>query len=167
LNTLEESLACPEGIADVSVVVVACFDNPLKEYSIAFLGDALAQKRRVVIPVSSIIGAYHIATRYLKVSKLAVKKVLVSLLATKSPALYTRITPELADDAIEYAAYYNIESWDGYLISLAKSLGTSIIYSLDRQLSKVKEIKMVNPFPEDVVKQYNDFMKEALKRKSS
>jgi hypothetical protein len=26
-------LACPEGIADVSVVVVACFENPLKEYS--------------------------------------------------------------------------------------------------------------------------------------
>jgi hypothetical protein len=74
LNTLEESLACPEGIADVSVVVVAGFDNPLKEYSIAFLSDALAQKRRVVIPVSTIMGAYHIATRCLKVSKLAVKR---------------------------------------------------------------------------------------------
>jgi hypothetical protein len=49
LNTLEESLACPEGIADVSVVVVAGFDNPLKEYSIAFLSDALAQSLQLYI----------------------------------------------------------------------------------------------------------------------
>ncbi|GEM_PF-6952604 len=45
------------------------FDNPLKEYSITFLYDVLTQKRRIAIPISSIIGAYHIATRYLKVSR--------------------------------------------------------------------------------------------------
>lgn len=164
MNTREESSAYPEGVADVSIIVVACFDNPLKEHSIAFLSEVLTQKKRVVLPVSSIMGAYHIATRYLKLSKISVKKILEGLLATRSPALYPRITPELAIDAIEYATYYNIESWDGYLISLARSLGTTILYSLDKQLSKVKEIKVVNPFPEEAVKQYHEFMEKTLKQ---
>ncbi len=160
---LEESLAYPEGVADVSIIAVACFENPLKDHSIAFLSDVLTQKKRVVLPVSSVVGAYHIATRYLKVSKVSAKKVLEGLLATKSPALYPRITPELAIDALDYATYYNIESWDGYLISLARSLGTTILYSLDKQLSKVNEIRVVNPFPEEAVKQYHEFMEKTLK----
>jgi len=162
LNTLKESLAYPEGVADVSVIVVVCFENPLKEHGIAFLSDALTQKRRVVIPIPAIMGAYHIATRYLKVSKLSVKKVLEGLLNTRSPALYPQITTELASNAIEYATYYNIESWDGYLISLAKSLGASTLYSLDKQLSKVKEINVINPFPEEAVKKYHEFLKKTL-----
>lgn len=83
---------------------------------------------------SSIMGAYHIATRYLKLSKISVKKILEGLLGYKIPSANPRITPELAIDAIEYATCYNIESWDGYLISLARSLGTTILYSLDKQL---------------------------------
>ncbi|MEM2417067.1 MAG: PIN domain-containing protein [Nitrososphaerota archaeon] len=160
MNMLKESLAYPEGVVDVSIVVVTCFDNPLKEYSITFLYDVLTQKRRAALPISSIIGAYHIATRYLKVSRISVKKILESLLAIKSLAFYPQITTQLAIDALEYATYYNIESWDGYLISLAKSLGTSIIYSLDKELEKVKEITVVNPFPEEAVKQYHEFMKK-------
>lgn len=163
MNTLKESSVCPEGVADVSIIVVSCFENPLKEHGIAFLRDVLTQKKHVVIPISSIIGAYQIAARYLKVSNISVKKVLDGLLATRSPALYPQITFELASNALEYATYYNIESWDGYLISLAKSLGTSTLYSLDKQLSKVKEISVVNPFPEEAVKKYHGFMRKALK----
>jgi hypothetical protein len=52
-----------------------CFNNPLKEYGITFLYDILIpKKRRIAIPISSIIGAYHIATRYLKVSSFSIKK---------------------------------------------------------------------------------------------
>jgi predicted nucleic acid-binding protein len=160
---LKGNLAYPEGILDVSIIVVICFDNPLKEHGINFIHDVLIQKKHVALPVSSIIGAYHIATRYLKVSKISAKKVLVGLLVTRSPALYPSIAPELAIDALEYATYYNVESWDGYLISLARSLGTSIIYSLDKELAKVKEVSVVNPFPEEAVKQYHEFIKKVLK----
>jgi len=162
VNTPEESLAYPEGVADVSIIVVVCFENPLKEHGIAFLSDALARKRRVIIPIAAVIGAYHIATRYLKVSRLSVKKVLEGLLTTRSPALYPQITTELASNALEYATYYNIESWDGYLLSLAKSLGASTLYSLDKQLSKAKEISVINPFPEEAVKKYHEFLKKTL-----
>ncbi len=118
----------------------------------------------MILPVPSIIGAYHIATRYLKASRIHVKRILEGLLATRSPALYPQITPELASNAIEYATYYNIESWDGYLIALAKSLGTSAIYSLDKQLSKVKDVNVISPFPEEKLEEYHEFLKKTLKR---
>ena len=162
MNTLDESLVYPEGVADVSIIIVVCFENPLREQGISFLSDVLAQKRRVIIPISAIICAYHIATTYLKASKIPVKKVLDGILATRSPALYPQITTDLASSALEYAAYYKIESWDGYLISLAKSLGTSTLYSMDKQLSKIKEINVINPFPEETVKKYHEFLKKAL-----
>ncbi|MEM2843715.1 MAG: type II toxin-antitoxin system VapC family toxin [Candidatus Bathyarchaeia archaeon] len=157
---LKENLVYPEGLVDVSIIAIVCFDNPLKEYAITFLSEALTQKKRIVIPVSSIIGAYHITTRYLKASKISVKNVLEKLLATRSPAFYPQISPELALEALEYATYYNIESWDGYLISTARNLKASIIYSLDKELEKVKEVTIVNPFPEEAVKQYHEFMKK-------
>ncbi|MEM3621595.1 MAG: hypothetical protein QXU33_03245 [Candidatus Methanomethyliaceae archaeon] len=56
------------------MIVVVCFENPLKEHGISFMSDVLTQKRRVIIPTSSVIGAYHIAIRHLGVPKLAVKK---------------------------------------------------------------------------------------------
>lgn len=163
MNMLKESLAFPEGVVDASVIVIVCFENPLKEYGVSFLSDVLTLKKHAIIPTSSIMGAYHMATRYLKVSKILVKRVLERLLATKSPAFYPQIAPELVADALEYATYYSIESWDGYLISLARSLGTSTLYSLDKQLSKVKDVNVVIPFPEEAVKQYHDFLKKNLK----
>ena len=152
---------------DVSVIVVACFDNPLKEHSVSFLSDVLARRKRVALPVSSMMGAYHIATRYLRVAKISAKKVLGGILATRSPALYPQITPDLAIDALEYATYYDIESWDGYLVSLAGSLGTTIVYSLDKELAKTKEITVINPFPEEAVEQYHEFMRKTLDTSAS
>ncbi len=158
-----ESLAYPEGVVDVSIIVPTCFENPLKESSVNFLSEVLLQKRRAALPVTAVLGAYHIATRYLRIPKLSVKKVMQGILTTSSPALYPHVTPEIVEDALDYAAAYNIESWDGYLISLTKSLGSTIIYTLDTELSKVKEITVVNPFPQEKVKQYHQFLRKKLR----
>ena len=155
-------MAYSEGVVDVSIIVPTCFENPLKEDSIRFLSDVLLQKRRIAIPVTAVIGAYHIATRYLRIPRLAVKKVMQGILASKSPALYPYITPEIAADALDYATTYDIESWDGYLISLTRSLGSTIVYTLDMELSKIKEITAVNPFSKEKVKQYHRFLKKKL-----
>jgi len=141
------------------VIIPACFENPLKDYSVAFLADVLSQKRRAAIPVTAVIGAYHIATRYLRVHRLAVKKVLEGLLRTRSPALYPNVSPELAADALDYAATYDIESWDGYLIAIARSLEAKVVYSLDEALSKAREITVANPFPRDKVQEYHECIK--------
>jgi len=163
MSTLKESLEYAEGIVDVSIIVPACFDNPLKNYAVNFLAEALSRKRRIIIPVSAVIGAYHILIKYLKVPKLIIKKVLEGLLRTKSPALYPYISPELAIDSLDYASAYDIESWDGYLIALSRSLGVKIIYSIDKELAKVKEIIVVNPFPEDKLIEYHEWINVRIK----
>ena len=156
-------MAYPEGVLDVSILIPACFENPLKEHSITFLSEIMLQKKRAVLSTSAVMGAYHIATRYLRVPKIAVKEVMEGILRSGSPALYPHITPEIAADSLDYATAYDIESWDGYLISLTRSLGSTIIYTLDKELSKVKEITVVNPFPQDKVKQYHEFIKTKLR----
>ncbi|MEM2195223.1 MAG: PIN domain-containing protein [Candidatus Methanomethylicia archaeon] len=165
MNMLRGSLAYLEGVADVSIIVVTLFNNPLKNWAVEFLADILKQKRRIAIPVSTVIGAYHVATRYLKLPRLEVKHVLTEMILTKSPAFYPHITPDIAIQAIDYATYYNIEAWDGYIIELAKRLGNSIIYTLDEELSKVKEVVVVNPFPKELIKQYHEYMKHYLHMK--
>jgi len=149
-----------EGIVDVSIVVPVTFDNPLKEEAVEFLAEVLSRRKRAIIPITSVIGAYHIATRYLRAPRVAVKKVLEGLLRTRSPALYPYVTSELAMDSLEYAATYNVESWDGYLIALSKSLGAGVIYSLDEKLAKVREITVVSPFPRKKVLEYHKWIKE-------
>ena len=163
VNMQEENSVCPEGVIDVGVLVPCCFENPLKQYSISFLSEVLKQKKRALIPVSAILGAYHITTRYLKVPRLAAKKILGGILDSGSPALHPHISTYDAMDALDYASTYNVESWDGFLISLAKTKGAAVVYSLDVELAKVKEIAIVNPFPQDVVKQYHIFLNSKIK----
>ncbi len=161
---LRESSAYPEGVVDVGIVVVVLFDNPLKAEAVEFLADVLRFRRRIAIPVTTIIGAYHVATRYLKLPRIEVKRILTGMLSTKSPAFYPHITPDVAVQALEYATYYNVESWDGYIIELAKRLGNSIIYTLDEELGKVRDVIVVNPFPRELVSQYHEYMKNLVTR---
>ena len=164
MNTPGENSASPEGVLDVSILVPACFENPLKEHSVDFISQVLTREKPVALPVSAILGAYHITTRYLGVPKIAAKRVLEGILRTESPSLYPSISPKTALDALDYALAYNVESWDGYLISLTRNLGSTIIYTLDEELSKVREITVVNPFPGDAVKQYHSYLTDQLKR---
>lgn len=155
----------PEGVVDVGIIVISLFENPLQEKAVEFLSDVLIQRRRIAIPVSAILGAFHIATRYLGLPLVGVKRVLVKMLETRSQAFYPYINLEEAIDAIDYATYYRIESWDGYLVKLAKSIGNNIIYTLDKEFEKVKDIVVINPFPQDLVKQYHEYIKNMLRRK--
>ena len=66
-------------------------------------------------------------------------------------------------DALDYASTYNIEPWDGYLVSLAKSLGSTVVFSLDAELAKIREVIVVNPFPPDEVERYHEFMKNKMR----
>jgi predicted nucleic acid-binding protein len=143
----ESSVYYPEGIIDVGIIVVSLFKNPLQKKSLEFLSDVLLQKKRVAIPVITILGAFHVATRYLRLPMIETKKILVRMLETRSRAFYPYVGVEEAVDALDYATYYKIESWDGYLVKLAKTIGNNIIYTLNKELENVKDIVIVNPFP--------------------
>jgi predicted nucleic acid-binding protein len=163
VTTPGESSAYPDGVVDVGILVPTCFENPLKEHSTTFVADVLTGRKRVAIPVTAIIGAYHVATRYLRAPKMTVKKVLGGILRTGSPALYGHVSPQTAWDALDYASTYLIESWDGHLISLARSLRSTVVFSLDEELHKVKEITLVSPFPREDVERYHDFLEKGLR----
>lgn len=152
-----------EGVIDVSIIVPACFDNPLKEASIEFVSEVLTGKRNVAIPLSAIVGAYHVSTRYLRASRVAVKRILDGLLATKSSALYGDLSTKNVSEALDYSAVYNIESWDGVLIAICRNHGSRTVYTLDRELAKVSEIDAVNPFTETQVQNYHQYIQENIR----
>jgi predicted nucleic acid-binding protein len=158
----ESSAYYPEGVVDVGILVVSLFKNPLQEAALNFLADVLLQRRRAAIPVTAVLGAFHVATRYLRLPPVEVRKVLGEMLETGSPAFYPYVRPDDALDALEYAAYYRVESWDGYLVKLAKSIGNSIVYTLDEELRRVEGLIVVNPFPKELVEQYHEYMKSKL-----
>ena len=162
MNTPRESLDSADGVVDVSILVPATFDNPLKGDAVEFIAEILSGRRKAIIPTAIILGAYHIATRYLRVPRLIVRKVLEGILRTRSPALYPNLTVDLALDSLDYAAHYGIESWDGFLIALSRSLGSGVIYTLDEELAKVKEISIINPFPREKVAEYHRWIEERL-----
>jgi len=162
MNTLERNLGSVEGIVDVSILVPTCFENPLREDSVNFISQVLTQRRKAVMPLFTVIGAYHITTRYLKVPKMYVKTTLTSMIRTGSQALFGLITEKTASDALDYASSYGIESWDGILVALCRSMGSTIIYSLDQDLNRVKEITVVNPFQEEKVQKYHEYINSLI-----
>ena len=90
---------------------------------VKFLSDVLSRKKRAAIPVTAVLGAFHVTTRYLKLPATDVMKILIKMLETMSPAFYPHI---FLENAIEYATCYRIKSWDEYIIKLAKVLETTL-----------------------------------------
>ena len=156
-----------EGVIDVGVLVPSCFENPLKEESVNFLQDVLLGRRRALLPISAVMGAYHIVTNYLGVSRVSAKNVLSELLRTRSEALYPEIGMDLASTALDYAAVYGIESWDGYLVALARKFGAKVVFSMDEEMGEsLKEQEeagfpvVVNPFTMTKVREYHKFLEK-------
>ena len=82
-SMLSVNLDYVEGVVDVSIIVPTCFENPLKKLATDFLGEVLSLRRKAIIPVTAVLGAYHIATRYLRAPRRVVKKILVEMLETR------------------------------------------------------------------------------------
>lgn len=154
-----------EGVVDVGIVVMAHFRNPARRYAAQLLLDALTLKRRAIVPLTTYLGAYVIMTRYLRLRRDRVAKALLETLHLESPAFYENVPRTATEKAIATASELNISSWDGYLIELAKELEIARIYSIDEELAdKVKEVEVVNPIPESLMKEYHEFVEERLKK---
>lgn len=102
----ESSVYYPEGVVDVGIIVVSLFENPLQKKALEFLSDVLLQKKRVAIPVTTVLGAFHVATRYLRLPMVETRKILVKMLETRSRAFYPHVSVEEAIGALDYATYY-------------------------------------------------------------
>ncbi|MCI4435811.1 MAG: PIN domain-containing protein [Ignisphaera sp.] len=49
--------------------------------------------------------------------------------------------------ALNYALGYRIKPWDGYIVSLAKTIGENTIYTFDKEFEKVEGLKSKTPSP--------------------
>jgi len=160
---LPQKTGAIEGIVDTGLVVIAHFKNPAQEVAFDFLSSVLSWERRCLIPTSAFLGAYHIMTRYLGVEKVAAQMALSRSLMSQSPALHGEISPDLARGSLSYASGYDVESWDGYILSLAKVVRAPVIYTVDRELArKVKDLVVHNPIPPEIFDQYNRWLREKL-----
>jgi predicted nucleic acid-binding protein len=152
-----------EALADVGIIVLAHFRNPARKYAAQLLLDALTLKKRILIPVSTYLGAYIVMTRYLKLRSSHVAKALLKTLSLESPAFYGNLSKAVAEKAIASASDLGISSWDCYLIELAKELGINKIYTIDEELTKkVKDVEIENPIPRNVMKEYHRYIQEKM-----
>jgi len=150
-----------EGDVDTGIVANAQFKNPARETAFNFLSKILRWERKCITPTSAFLGAYHIMTQYIGVDKVSAQRALTKTLETRSPTLHQDISIDEAIDSLIYANGYNIESWDGYIVSLAKSHGATVIYTLDQEMArKVKEVTVINPIPQEAFRKYNEWLKE-------
>ena len=164
MSMRKESLESISGIVDVGIIVISHFENPARLEALVFLKKVLKREIKALIPVTTFLGAYYIMIDCLRIPRKEVKDSLVHTLKVRSPAFYEDISVEDAISALDYACVYNIESWDGYLVSLAKKFGCNVIYSIDKKLSRVEEIVVINPISEQKMKEYHEFIRKLTRK---
>lgn len=163
-KVLSKEAGAFEGAIDAGIVAIAHFSNPAREAAFQFLKEALRWERKCLIPVTAVLGAYHIMTRYLGVEEVPACRALTKTLETRSPAFHEDIGVDSAIDSLTYALSYRIESWDGYIIYLAKRFRAPILYSADQELArKIRELRAINPIPPDAFAEYNRWLSERFK----
>jgi predicted nucleic acid-binding protein len=150
------------GVVDVGVVMVSLFNNPLRNDAIEFIGEVLSRKNLAAIPTSTFLGAYHIATRYLQCPKDLIAREIKETLSLSSPAFVEDVSIEIVKEAVEVAMAHDIESWDGYLVSIARSFKAPVIYSLDEDFRKISDISLVVPFSKEKVEEYHNWVRSLL-----
>jgi len=150
-----------EGVVDVDLIVISHFENPAKNHALEFLKDVLLWRKRCLIPVTAFLDAYLTLTNYLGVERVSAYEGLKKTLETKSPSFYTDMNVDLTIEALTNAMGYMIESWDGYVVAIAKAHSAPIIYTVDRKMKKrVKELHVINPIPEDVFREYKEWLEK-------
>ncbi len=154
-----------DGIIDTGILVIAHFNNPLQEEMIELLGEVLSGKINALIPLSTVIGSYHILTSYLKVAKLEAKKALQKTLETRSDNFFPFMDITTVHESLDISAVYGVESWDGYLIGLANLFKTRNIYTIDKKLKKVPTINVILPIEETKLKEYHEFLEATIFKK--
>lgn len=161
---LPEKAGTIEEVIDTGVIAVAHFENPARKAAFQLIKMALIGERKCLIPVTAVLGAYHIMTKYIGVDEVSAYRALTKTLETRSPAFYEDVSVNSALDGLTYALSYRVESWDGYIIHLAKRFRAPIIYSVDQELAKrVREIQVVNPIPPNIFKLYNKWLRKRIK----
>ncbi|KXA90872.1 hypothetical protein AKJ57_03425 [candidate division MSBL1 archaeon SCGC-AAA259A05] len=153
------------GILDVGIIAIAHFENPAQGEAFGFLSRILREGERCLIPLTTFLGAYHVMTEYLGVRRTQAERALRKTLETRSRNFYGDVAREYVLDALSCASDYKIESWDGYLISLAQKFEAPVIYTVDEEIdSEIETVEAVNPIRPEVYSEYKEWLRERLEK---
>ncbi len=154
-------------LLDVGVLVLAIEkNNPVRAKYLDILTKSIRGDIISYIPFNVILGAYHVLTKVFKVNGRGVRNKLFALMRCKKIKWITSISFDEVKRAIEYATIYNFESWDGFILTIMRDFDIPIIYTIDEDFLKVKDIEvrgLLNPKEKDALNNYI----ESLKKKSA
>lgn len=153
-----------DGIVDTGIIVTAHFQNPIQQDMLKFLKDIFIGNSHFLIPLTTFVGAYHILTQYLKVSRYNARISLNKTLELGSNYFYEDIQKSIVFNAIDYASVQQIECWDAYLIMIGKKFHTNNLYTIDIKLKKISDFNIINPVSQTKFNEYQKFLKDLFKK---
>lgn len=151
-----------DGIIDTGIIVIAHFENPLQKNMLNLLKDIFNGNKRILIPLTTFVGAYHILTSYLRVSHIDAKMALIETLKIDSNYFFPLVSQKIITEGIDIASVNKIESWDGYLVALARLFQTSNIYSVDKKLRTKTQLNIIYPVSDEELVKYHQFLQESI-----
>ena len=163
IERVGSSKAWALGIVDIGPVVLSHCENPAKDEAIDFIKKVISGEINAIIPLTAFIGAYHVMTRYLRINCKEVADELLTTLELRSPVFFGDLSIDETISAIRSAFNFNINGWDGYLVALAEKIGASIIYTIDKKLTKVKHLSIIIPISEKTLRIYHDWLSAHIK----
>lgn len=149
-----------EAIVDVGPIALAIVENPAQAEVLDWLSRVLRGEIRCVIPTSTIMGAFIVATNYLRADPMDVASKLFKLVGVGDVLWFSDLSVERVKRSMEVARDYGIDSWDAYIITIMKDLGLGVVYTLDEgDFSKVAGIKVVNPVSRENFHKFQEWLR--------
>jgi len=87
-----------------------------------------------------------------------------SLMEAKKINWIPDISKDKVKRAINHAAYYNFESWDGYLLSLMEDYDIKTIYTIDEDFKNISKIQVLGLLTKEEEQKLNNYLTK-LKQK--
>ncbi len=158
-----------KALIDVGVLVLALEkNNPIRQKYLGIIEKCVRGEIRAYIPYTVILGTYHVLTTRFKVKPSDALDILKTFMESRKIRWIVDMNHAIILRSLEIASKLGIESWDGYILALAKKYGISVIYSIDTDLTKEGKIEVRGLLSDDeknLLDKYLRKLKETCKQR--
>ena len=156
-----------KALIDVGVLVLAFEkNNPVRQKYLEIIEKCVKGEIEAYIPYTVILGTYHVLTTRFKVKPSDALDILKIFMESRKIRWIADIDHTVVLMSLEIASNLRIESWDGYILALAKKYKISIIYSIDADLAKEEGIEVRGLLSDDEEKMLDEYIRKLKKAKS-
>jgi predicted nucleic acid-binding protein len=122
---------------DVSLIALAHAGTPVSEPALRYVRQAVEGEIDVVVPHPALIGVQHILRRVYRFSNTEAARLMTQFRDARRIYWYEDIPESLLRDGLTLAGTANINGWDGYYATVARSEGVETILTLDDDFERV------------------------------